>query len=87
MMKDKTWAKIRELAEYILMKIQIQDKTITGIKTIEIKIIFRKKRENNLKMNKINLKKEIKISKMIMMSKMKKEMVVETIEKTKIECF
>jgi hypothetical protein len=48
-------------------------------------MLLKKKSKNNLKMNKTDLKKDkIKISKMIMINKMKKEMVMEMEKETKI---
>lgn len=77
-MRDRNQLQIRKVAEYIL-----KNREITEIKTIEM--LFKKKSKNNIKMSKIDLKKDkIKISKMIMTGKMKKEMVVEMAEETKI---
>ena len=66
----------------------IQHKTDIEIKSIKIKIIFRRKNKNNLVMKEKDHKKDkIKISKMIMKGIKIEKIILETIEETMIVNF
>jgi hypothetical protein len=66
----------------------IQHKTDIEIKSIKIKIIFRRKKKNNLVMKEKDHKKDkIKISKMIMKGIKIEKIILETIEETMIDNF
>jgi hypothetical protein len=87
-MKDRDKTKDREVTGYVLRSKGIQHKTDIEIKSIKIKIIFRRKSKNSPVMKEKDHKKDkIKISKMIMKGIKIEKIILETIEETMIVNF